>query len=173
MSEWLGPVERELRQGIGAELRADAEETERLVALAARRRRTLGDVAAALLARGDVVQLDVPGRRFTGPIVHAGADLARVRTRGGPVDVNLRAAVNLQVVERMATGGTARTDGPPSFRSRLSELELGGDTVEVGDGRDGIVGRITIVAVDHVVVVDRDGGERFISQRGLTYVQVR
>lgn len=173
MSEWLGPVGRELRQGVGAELRADAEETERLVALAARRRRTLGDVAAALLARGDRIEVDVPGRRFTGTVVHAGADLLRLRAAGGPVDVNLRGPVSLQVVERAAAGGSDRSDGAPSFRSRLSELELEGATVELGDGRDGLVGRIDVVAVDHVVLVDRVGTERYVARAAITYVRVR
>lgn len=173
MSEWLGPVGRELREGVGAELRADAEETERLVALAARRRRTLGDVAASLLARGDRVAVDVPGRRFTGTVVHAGEDLLRLRTVGGPVDVNLRGPVALTVVERATAGGAERSAGAPSFRSRLSELELEGATVELGDGGDGLVGRIDVVAVDHVVLVDPAGAERYVARAAVTYVRVR
>lgn len=173
MSEWLGPVGRELRQGAGAELRADAEETERLVSLAARRRRTLGDVAASLLARGDTIAVDVPGRRFTGTVVHAGADLLRLATPGGAVDVNLRGAVALQVVERAPSGGSERSDGPPSFRSRLSELELAGTTVELGDHRDGLVGRIAVVAVDHLVLLDPTGAERYVALATLTYVRPR
>lgn len=176
MQESSGPVGRELRQGIGAEVRADAEETERLVALAARRRRSLADVGAELLARGDTVAVDVPGRRFTGTVVHAGADVLRLRTiAGAAVDVPLRGPVGLAVVERARSGGSDRLDGPASFRSRLLELELAGAAVELGDASAGApaLGRLSAVAVDHVVLATTAGEERYLSLAAITYVQVR
>lgn len=175
MGDGLGPLGRELRQGLGAELRADAEESERLTALSARRRRTLADVVAELLARGDTVAVDVPGRRFTGTVVHAGADVVRLRTAGGAVDVSLRAPVSLQVLEHARTGGSDRVDGPSSFRSRLLELEMEGATVELGDVVSGgvVAGRLHAVAVDHVILVDPAGTERYLSLAAVSDVRVR
>lgn len=175
MGDGLGPVGRELRQGVGAELRADAEETERLVALAARRRRSLADLAGDLRARGDTVAVDVPGRRFTGVVVHAGADVLRLRTAAGSVDVPLRGAVGIAVLQRAPTGGADGTDGPASFRSRLLELELAGTPVELGDATTGgpLLGRLAAVAVDHVVLAGAAGDERWLSLAAITYVQVR
>ncbi|MBW3618795.1 MAG: hypothetical protein KY461_00990 [Actinobacteria bacterium] len=174
MGDGFGPVGRQLRQGVGGELRAEAEETERLAALAARRRRSLADVAADLLARGDTVAVDVPGRRFTGRVVHAAADVMRVRTVSGAVDVPLRGPVTLSVVERARAGGVDHPGGPSSFRSRLLELELEGAAVELGDAATGdtVVGRLTAVAVDHAVVVGPGGTERYVSLAGIAYVRV-
>lgn len=175
MDDGLGAVGRELRQGIGAELRADAEETERLVAIAARRRRSLADVANDLLARGDTVAVELPGARFTGTIVHAAGDLLRLHGPAGALDVHLGGPVALTVVERAPTGGIERVDGPASFRSRLLELELDGATVELAHeaAAGTLVGRLLAVAVDHAVVVDPAGNERHLSLRGLSWVRSR
>lgn len=174
MGDGFEPVGRHLRQGVGAELRAEAEEAERLAALAARRRRSLADVGNDLHARGDTVAVEVPGCRFTGAIVHVATDHLQLRTVGGVVDVALRGPVTLTVVERARTGGADRHDGASSFRSRLLELELAGDAVELGDAVSGgtVGGRLSAVAVDHVVVVDPDGTERYVSLSGITFVRV-
>ncbi len=170
-----GELGRELRQGVGADLRADAEESERLALQTARRRRTLVDVARELMARGDLVGVGVPGRRFTGVVTHAAGDLVVVRTAGGLVDVNLRAPAHLRVLERAPRGGETSTDGPSSFKARLFEIELAATPVAIGCSTVGDEQRGTIAAVgvDHVVWHDGDGAEWFLPIAAITHVLQR
>jgi hypothetical protein len=162
---------RELRQRLGPDLRAEAEEDERLAAQAARRRRRLVDVGRDLMARGDRVAVVLPGRRLTGVVVHAAGDLLTVRTAGGEVDVHLAGPVQLRVEDRAAGGGSATSDGPTSFKARLLELELAGQPVELGAAPAGEqIGTIRAVAVDHLVWQDRDGGEWFLPLATISHV---
>jgi hypothetical protein len=150
--EDLRRVERRMR----AELRAEAEEYERLAALDLLRGRTLADVARELVGRGDVVAVTVGARTFVGPVVHAAADLACVRAAAEDVDVNLPATAAIRIVERSRSGGW-RGAGPDSFKARLFEHERGGAPVEVGWAAERLVGVVRAVAVDHAVVDDADG----------------
>lgn len=160
---------------VGSELRADAEEDERLAAQASRRKRTLTDVARELMTRGDTVVVGVHHRRFTGRVLHAAGDLVTLRTASGTVDVNLRAPALLRVVERAASGGRDAHDGPSSFKARLFEVEMADEIVEIGCVNLGEEqpGRIVAVAVDHVVWSDRDGGEWFLPLSTITHVAHR
>lgn len=160
---------------VGSEMRADAEESERLAAQAARRKRTLGDVARELMARGDTVVAGVPNRRFTGTVLHAAGDLVTLRTASGSVDINLRAPAYLRVVERAQSGGRGVQDGPSSFKARLFEVEMSTDVVEIGCVNLGEEqpGRVIAVGVDHVVWHDTEGGEWFLPLSAITHVAHR
>lgn len=172
MSDGLESVGRELRAGIGAEVRADAEELERLAALAARRRRTFADVARDHMLRGDTVAVQVPAGRFVGLVVHVADDLVRLRTRSGEVDLRPRGPASLRVVERARHGGIDASRGPSSFTARLRELELAGARVELGValGPDVLAGRLAAVAVDHVVL-ETGGGDVHVTLAGLAWVR--
>lgn len=142
-----------------ADLRAEAQEYERLAAKDLLRGRNLQDVARELCHRGDVAALVLDSRTLVGEIVHAAGDLARLRTLNGDVDVNLRAVSALRVVERSPAGGHSSGTGPTSFTARLFEHEAAGDRVELSTRlpTGEVVGRIQAVAIDHVVLSDDDG----------------
>jgi hypothetical protein len=70
-----------------AELRAEAEEYERLAALDALRSRKLGEVALELLHRGDVVAVELAHRSFVGTALYAAGDLLCLRTHTEDVDI--------------------------------------------------------------------------------------
>lgn len=159
-----------------AELRAEAALYEQLAARDRLRGRTLAEVAAEALARGDLVAVTVPGRSFTGTVTYAAGDLTCLRTAGGDdVDVHLGGAVALRVVRAARAGGRSRGPGPDSFAARLGEHEAAGTLLEIGarapDG--GLVGRVEAVAADHVVVADVGGGRCFVSRGGIDYVLPR
>ncbi|HWH33635.1 MAG TPA: hypothetical protein VNU01_13275 [Egibacteraceae bacterium] len=142
-----------------AELRAEAEEYERLAAKDLLRGRNLQDVVRELCHRGDIAALVLDSRTLVGEIVYAAGDLARVRTLNGDIDVNLRGVTALRVVERSLAGGRSCLRGPTSFTARLFEHESAGDRVELSTRMPTgeVIGRIHAVAIDHVVVTDDDG----------------
>lgn len=159
-----------------AERRAEAAAYEELAARDRLRGRDLADVAAEALARGDVVAVAVAGRTFTGTVTYAAGDLACVRTTvGDDVDVRLGGVVAVRVVQPVRSGGRSRAPGPAGFAARLGEHEAAGTLLEIGAAvpEAGLVGRIQAVAVDHVVVADREGGEWFVARGALDYVLPR
>lgn len=147
-----------------AERRAEAAEYERLAALDLERNRRLTDVARELCHRGDVVAVTAGGRTFTGTVVAAVGDLARIRSPAAEVDLNLAAPVHLRVVERVREGGTVPVAGAESFRARLAEHEAAGEVVELAVTRPGgtIVARIRAASLDHVVL-EADGQVSYLS----------
>lgn len=167
---------RELRQRIGGELRAEAHETERLVALQARRRASLADLARHAQARGDQVAVQLPGLRLTGTVVHAAGDLLSLDIHGQRIDV----AVDRLLALRVATPGRAgagrdATGDPPGFTARLLELEMAAQPVElvVRDVADPLPGVLVAVAVDHVALADPDGQEWAIALPAVLAVRTR
>jgi hypothetical protein len=174
--EWgADPDFERLGWHLRAELRAEAEEYERLAAVDALRGRRLGDVALELLHRGDVVAVDLAGRSFTGAVVYTAGDLLCVRGAGSVVDVNLEAPLSLRVVERVRRGGAGRSGGPPGFKARLFEHEAAGTLVEIGCRLPvaDLSGRIRAVAVDHLVVDQAGGDRRYVALRAIDYVVAR
>lgn len=159
-----------------AERRAEAAAYEELAARDRLRGRSLADVAAEALARGDVVAVALTGRTFTGTVTHAAGDLACMRTTvGDDVDVHLAGLVAVRVVQAMRAGGRSRGPGPASFAARLGEHEAAGTLLEVGARvpEGGLVGRIQAVGVDHAVITDREGGAWFVARRAIDYVLPR
>ena len=148
-----------MRQGAGEELRADAEENERLAAQAARRNASLADVARDAMFRGDKVALRFTNHTVSGQVAHASGDLLTVETTAGTVHVNLGVPVTLTVIEPDAAEGRTPEQGVDSLRARLFELELAEAEVELqAAGFDGSIrGRVAVVATDHVVLRTDDG----------------
>jgi hypothetical protein len=176
-SDWRDePALRELsavlRESVGEEFRAEAEETERLAAVAARRGRTLLDVAAELRSRGDRVAVVAGGRTFLGQVVYVGSDLLRLRLASGdPVDVNVSVPLTVSVVEQSRSCGVAAGTGPATLRARLLELEIDRAIVEVVTTEGTAVrGRVDAVGRDHLLV-RTDDGEVFVSTAAIAAVR--
>lgn len=168
-------LSRELRQRVGGEFRAEAEEGERLAELARLRGRDLGDLATELRDRGDRIRLTAGGRNFVGTIDDAGRDHCTLRTRAGTVEVAFGGRpVHLTVEEPHATDVPDRRPYTATFRSRLRELEMDGRAVEIGAAGmpDVLRGRIVAVAQDHVVVDDPDARRWYVTWESIGYVFV-
>jgi hypothetical protein len=148
---------RELRQGAGAEIKAEAEAVELDVERARLRRRTLREVAGETAARGDRVSVVAPGRTITGEIRHVGRDYLSVETLTEIVDARLEAVV--MAITPSTTGGFSGRGGAVTFRARLAEFEQTGEWVELIASRilHVVRGVVAVVADDHVVARDEGG----------------
>jgi hypothetical protein len=125
----------ELRQQVGGEFRMEAEAVEEDAAKLVLRKRDLADVVLEFLNRGDVVGISA-------------------------LDV---CPISLHVEKRAQSGGRSRANGSQSYRSRMLELEMSGEFVEiVSSGSRSIEGTISVVGTDHVVLIDRNDTEWFI-----------
>lgn len=170
--EGLDALGRELRATTGDELRADAEEGERLAAQAARRGQTLADVARAALFRGDRVRLRTASTTVIGTVVRAAGDLVSVETVEGTVHVRLTAAVAYEIVQRDAVPGRSVAPGPESFRACLLELELAEAEVSIALPWGEVRGQLSVVARDHLVVAG-PSGETHLSLAAVDHLRVR
>ena len=171
----LGDLARELRVGVGDELRAEAEENERQAAQAALRRRRLVDVAAAARDRGETVTVVCGDRRLSGRVSHTARDLLTLATPAGPLHVNLDGDVALRIGAGDGPPRGGEHEDTPSFKARLYELEMAGVEVDLGttDQPGELRGRIRAVALDHVLV-DTPAGERWaVGLSAVRYVRER
>jgi hypothetical protein len=166
------PDFRRLAAEMTTELRAEAEEYERLAALDTLRNRGLSEVALEFLHRGDVVAVELARRSFVGTALYAAGDLLCLRTHSEDVDICMAAPLGLRVVERVPSGGLSRGVGPPSFKARLFEHEASGHEVVIGSRlcKDRLAGRVHAVAVDHLVVDAVSGQRWYLSLRTIDYV---
>lgn len=165
------PSDDELARRLRDEVRAEAEEVERLAATAAARARSLADVVADL--RGDTVHIAIGERAFTGTVVTSGRDYLTLTTAAGTVDVRLGGSSELHVVAR-GPAPAATPPVAPTFRARLLEHEVSGSEVDVGVvDRGDIRGRIVAVAVDHLVLRDADAVPRYVGLDGVINVVSR
>lgn len=157
-----------------AELRAEAEEYERLALKDLLRGRTLQEAVVDLCHRGDIAALVLDSRTLVGEVLHAAADLVRLRTATTDIDVNLRGVSAVRIVEQMRSGGRACLAGPVSFAARLFELEASGERVELSTRMPTgeVLGRISAVAVDHLVLRDDDGMVWFVPLHTIDCVRV-
>ena len=118
---------RELRRGVGAEWRDEAEITELETRLGELRRRRLSDVAREAMHRGDEISITVGGRTLTGSPMFVGKDYLVVQTPSMTADVVLDRA--LVSVRRKPDGGHTTRGGSATFRARLAEYEHTGEPV--------------------------------------------
>lgn len=153
----LEELARELRQTVGAELRAEAEITEQETHVGRLRKLGIADVARAAMHRGDLVSLITSTRTITGVPVYVGRDYLVCQTQTEIVDAPFERVVIR--VERRPEGGHATRGGSITFKARLSELEHSGEmvTLMTADTALEVRGRIAIVATDHCIVEDPDG----------------
>lgn len=146
----------ELRQGAGREWSEEAAEDERLTEIQRRRRLTLADQAKELLNRGDRVSVEFSGHSFGGALVTAGEDYATVEGPGQTADIKLDAARWSVLTSDGASSG--RPGGAESFRALLHEHSASEQVVRLAlPGGDMVIGKVAVVAEDHVDLDDVDG----------------
>ena len=160
----LEELAAELRQSISREIRWEAEDVEADALKMTLRRRSLSDAVVELMNRGDVVSFVTQLLTATGLLTQCRGDLAILETHGAIVSANLSGPVVVRVVERVRAGGASSSGGSGSFKARLSELELTGETVGIvtPSTADIIAGRIGIVGTDHIVTVGSGDVEWYI-----------
>jgi hypothetical protein len=142
----------ELRRRIGHEFREEAEEVERLTDLQRRRRAGLSDVAMAAMHRGDDVTIRTRTGTWTGTLIAVGDDYVSLQAMGVIVDALLQGVILEAVPSR--TGGQSGRAAAPTWKARLSEFALSGETVTLIAPEQGVevIGVIEHVARDHVAV---------------------
>ena len=151
----LTDLARALRETAGRELRADAGELEHLAQLQRRRKSDLATALRAAMHKGDEVSAAAAGRTFRFPLTAVGRDYLRMVSGGSAYDVRLDAAI-ITVRERRSGGATGSPDAH-TLRARLGELEQFGTSVEVlTSSGASVIGSISVVATDHVVVATGD-----------------
>lgn len=146
----------ELRQGAGREWNEEAAEDERLTELQRRRRMTLSTQAREMVNRGDRVSVEFGGHSFGGAVVSAGEDYATVEGPGQSADIKL-AEARWSLLPNTDPAETHQ-GGAESFRALLHEHSAAGRTIRLAlPGGDMVIGKIDVVAEDHVEVADVDG----------------
>jgi hypothetical protein len=148
-------IQRELRQAVGGEMRAEAEENERLTELGRRRQWDLAEVARRSMNRGDDVTVEASGRTHRGTITAVGADYLVMETESGVVEARLGKVII--TVWRRRAGGTALKPAAETWRARLGELEQNGESAILLAAGKEVGGVITVVGADHVELADADG----------------
>lgn len=148
---------RELRQGVGAEWRDEAEVTERETHLGSLRKRLMADVAREAMHRGDVVTVMVGGRSVKGSVMFVGTDYLVLQTASQTLDIVLDRAV--MRIEAQPGGGHTTRGGSATFKARLAEYEQTGEpvTLHLTGGASQQAGRILVAAVDHCITEDAEG----------------
>jgi hypothetical protein len=145
----------ELRQGAGREWAEEAAEDERLTELHRRRRLTLADQAKELVNRGDRVSVEFGGHSFSGAVAVAGEDYVTIEGPGQAADIKLdEARWSVLTSDQPAE---ARPGGAESFRAVLHEHSASAHVVRLAlPGGDMVIGKVEVVAEDHVEMNDVD-----------------
>ena len=151
----LDDLAAELRQSVSREIRWEAEDVEADALKLTLRRRSLSDAVAELLHRGDVVSFVTPPLTVTGLLTHCRVDLAIMDSGEATISANLAGPVVIRREQSARSGGSSSSGGSGSFKARLSELELTGEPVGIitPSTADVILGRITVVGTDHIVMI--------------------
>ena len=145
----------ELRQGAGQEWNEEAAEDERLTELHRRRRLTLADQAKEWVNRGDRVSVEFGGHSFGGAVTKSGEDYATVEGPDQTADIILETARwSVLTTDEPSEGSPGGTE---SFRAVLHEHSASDHVVRLTlPGGDMVMGKVTVVATDHVEVTDVD-----------------
>ncbi len=158
----MADLARYLRQGVGQEWRAELEATEFETHQDRLRRRTLRDIAKMLLHRGDRLTMRTGQLQLTGEVVGGGRDYVTINTEHLCADARLdRVALR---VTRRSSGGVEARGTAPTWRARLTEMELTQEMVEVYAPSLGVSqpGRIRVVAADHLWLMDPTGFDSYL-----------
>ena len=160
--EGLSDLARYLRQGVGRDWRAEFEATEFETHQERLRRRTLRDVTKMLLHRGDRLTVRAGDLQLSGQVTAGGADYVTITTEHLCADARLD-RVALRVTKRRS-GGSQAGGMPPTWRARLVQMELTQEVVEVHAPSLGVSleGRIRVVAVDHLWLVEAAGYDSYL-----------
>lgn len=145
----------ELRQGAGQEWMEEAAEDERLTEVHRKRGLTLADQAKELVNRGDRISVEFGGHSFSGAVATAGSDYITINGPGQAADIKLSEARWSILPNDL--GGESGTVTSESFTAVLHEHSADGRIVRLAlPGEDMVIGKVTVVAEDHVEMTDVD-----------------
>lgn len=145
----------ELRQSAGREWAEEAAEDERLSETLRKRRSELKDVMADLAHRGDRVSVEFGGHSFGGAIVASAEDFVRIQGPGQVADIRLDHARWSVLVSGDPPDHSEET--VDTFIALLRQFEADGSNVRFAlGGGDMVIGKIAVVAKDHVEISDVD-----------------
>lgn len=146
----------ELRQGAGRDLAAEAAEDERLTAVHDRRRFDMATVGKEMVNRGERVTVVYAGHTFSGRVVAGGVDHVTIEGSGQRADIRLDAGYwsILPTGQETLSPGTATEE---TLTARLAEYADSGSPLRLtlAEG-DMVIGRVKVVAGDHVELTDAD-----------------
>lgn len=144
-----------LRNSLGREMAEEAAEDERLTAAYDRRRFDLTMVAKEMVNKGARVSVIFSGHNFSGLVIGGGADHVTVEGSGQIADIRMDAGFWSILPGAPEGGGRAAND--ETLTARLSEASERGGTVRLALAEGEIViGRVGVVAADHVELIDAD-----------------
>jgi hypothetical protein len=112
----------------------------------------MSELALTAMHRGDEVTIRYLAGAWTGTLIAVGDDYVSLQTAGMTVEALLEGVILESVPSR--TGGQSSRAAAPTWKARLSEFALSGETVTLiapGQGLE-TVGVIEHVARDHVAV---------------------
>lgn len=161
MPDELRDLGRELRQGAGRELRAEAATDEELSEVQRRRRLDLAAAMRNAMHRGDRVTATVGDLTLSHDVISVGSDYLTMTDGSGVFDVRLDGAV--LTVDPRPAGGASGRPASSTFRARLAELEQeGGDVEAITRQGQRAAGRLDVTAADHLVVADVSGSMTYL-----------
>lgn len=145
----------ELRSSAGAEILDELETTEAETELGRLRKRTIQQVWEAAMHRGDLITAVTGLGSLTGSVDYVGTDYATVVGGDSVWDLRTDRAV-ISRVRRSSAGGHTASGGSKTFKARLAEYEATGESITVIMPARSMEahGRIAVVAVDHVSMID-------------------
>src|SRR5687768_6033368 len=114
---------------MGAEIRDEAEETERLADLLRRRRSSLDEVARNAMHRGDSVTVAIGQRSWKGTLRAVGEDYLRLES--GRMLLETPLGEGVLSTEPSRSGGQSGKPASATWRARLAEIAAEQTTVHV------------------------------------------
>ena len=176
-TDWIfDPDIAALDRTIRRELRDEAQAVEFDVHEAELRERHLADVAHDMFNRGDFVAVATSRRTFNGHIVSAGRNVVTVKTDSFDVDVNLDDIAYLRTIPGYeGPAARPRHERAGSFELALMEKRSATERVELGyrNRDDTLIGAITAVGQDHVLLVDDQNEQWFVALDAISWVMRR
>ncbi len=146
----------ELRQTAGKEWAAEAAEDEQLTELHRRRTLSLSDQAAIMVNQRLRVSVEYGGHSFGGAVIGSGKDYATVAGPGQVADIKLEAA-RWSILPVDQAPPQIRGSDAESFTALLHEYSNQSGVLRLAlGGGDMVIGRIEVVASDHVALADVD-----------------
>lgn len=183
------PELADVRATMRAEFRAERRAAELEAVRDHWSRRTMADVLIEAMRRGDTVTLQLGSHsRVTGTVTDAGRDFAIIENLHQRIAVRVTdrdghpyhgPELLLEMRERSQTGGAQATKPSATFRSVLQRFDFESQTdprdrirIEVGTTLrpQPLVGRVQVLAEDHLYLVDDHGVHQFVPLSTITYV---
>ena len=134
--------------------------------------RSFVDVLRDCMHRGDTVACELGSDRCTGTVASVGADVVRIATPEGAVDVRIDAAapIVVRVVAAARRGGHRGDTTITTFVARLRQLEHTQVRLGLRADHEPLEGAL-VVGLDQVSVVDGDGRRAYVPIGSVCWVR--